>query len=88
MRMLICKDLEQGTLLESRVLKETANITYEIIENAPIIEELEGFTGAYVLVDGELQVAYTMKPKTEIEQLKEEIETLKLEISNLNKSES
>ena len=41
-RLLICKDSEQNTLLETRLLNETDNIKYYIIEDAPIIEEREG----------------------------------------------
>lgn len=35
-------------LISSQILPETENITFEIIDNAPIIEERVGFQGVYI----------------------------------------
>ena len=76
-RLLICKDAEQGTLLESRLLQETNNIKYNIIESPPIIEEREGYIGEYALDDsGDLVVIYEKIPKSETEILKQRVSEL------------
>lgn len=77
MRLLILKDSEQNTLLETRVLKETDNIRFYIIEDAPIIEEREGEIGEYALDEnGEVYVEYTKIPPSEVEELQEQINEL------------
>ena len=43
MRMLICKDSEQNTLLEARPLEENDNRKYYIVDDAPEIEYREGY---------------------------------------------
>lgn len=76
-RLLICKDAEQGTLLESRLLQETNNIKYNIIESPPIIKEREGYIGEYALDDsGEVVVVYEEIPKSETEILKQRVSEL------------
>ena len=76
-RLLICKDSEQNTLLETRLLNETDNIKYYIIEDAPIIEEREGEIGKYALDEnGEVYVKYTEIPPTKEEELQEQINDL------------
>ena len=84
-RLLICKDAEQNTLLETRTLKETDNIRYSIIENPPEIEEKDGYKGFYVLVNGEVQIVYEeiQKVKTN-EELEEEIKVLNQAITELS----
>ena len=76
-RLLICKDSEQNTLLETRVLNETDNIKYYIIEDAPTIEEREGEIGKYALDEsGQVIVIYEVKPKSKEEELQEQINDL------------
>ena len=76
-RLLICKDSEQNTLLETRLLNETDNIKYYIIENAPTIEEREGEIGKYALDEnGEVYVKYTEIPPSKEEELQEQINEL------------
>lgn len=76
-RLLICKDSEQNTLLETRLLNETDNIKYYIIEDAPIIEEREGKIGKYALDEnGEVYVEYTEMPPSKEEELQEQINDL------------
>lgn len=76
-RLLICKDAEQNTLLETRLLQETNNIKYNIIESPPIIEEREGYIGEYALDDsGDLVVIYEEIPKSETEILKQRVSEL------------
>ena len=76
-RLLICKDSEQNTLLETRLLNETDNIKYYIIEDAPIIEEREGEIGEYALDEnGEVYVKYTEIPPTKEEELQQQINDL------------
>ena len=76
-RLLICKDAEQNTLLETRLLNETDNIRYYIIEDAPIIEEREGEIGKYALDEnGEVYVEYIEIPPSEVEELQEQINDL------------
>ena len=76
-RLLICKDSEQNTLLETRLLNETDNIKYYIIEDAPAIEEREGEIGKYALDEnGEVYVEYIEIPPTKEEELQEQINEL------------
>ena len=76
-RLLICKDSEQNTLLETRLLNETDNIKYYIIEDAPTIEEREGEIGKYALDEnGEVYVKYTEIPPTKEEELQEQVNDL------------
>lgn len=76
-RLLICKDAEQNTLLETRVLNETDNIRYSIIENAPIIEERENEIGHYELNEqGEVIVVYEEKPKSQLDLIQEQLNQL------------
>ena len=76
-RLLICKDAEQNTLLETRLLNETDNIKYYIIEDAPIIEERENEIGKYALDEsGQVIVIYEVKPKSKEEELQEQINEL------------
>ena len=76
-RLLICKDSEQNTLLETRLLNETDNIKYYIIEDAPIIEEREGEIGKYALDEnGEVYVKYTKIPLSKVDELQEQINDL------------
>ena len=76
-RLLICKDSEQNTLLETRVLNETDNIKYYIIEDAPTIEEREGEIGKYALDEnGEVYVKYTKIPLSKVDELQEQINDL------------
>ena len=76
-RLLICKDSEQNTLLETRLLNETDNIKYYIIEDAPIIEEREGEIGKYALDEnGEVYIEYVEIPPSKEEELQEQINDL------------
>ena len=77
MRLLILKDSEQNTLLETMSLQETDNIKYYIIEDAPIIEEREGEIGKYALDEnGEVYVEYIEIPLSKEEELQEQINEL------------
>lgn len=76
-RLLICKDAEQNTLLETRILQETDNIKYNIIESPPIIEEREGYIGEYGLDNsGDLVAIYEEIHKSETEVLQQRISEL------------
>ena len=76
-RLLICKDSEQNTLLETRLLNETDNIRYYIIEDAPIIVEREGEIGKYALDEnGEVYIEYVEIPPSKYEELQEQINEL------------
>ena len=76
-RLLICKDSEQNTLLESRLLNETDNIKYYIIEDAPEIEYREGYYGKYSLDEnGEVYIEYVEIPPSKEEELQEQINDL------------
>lgn len=79
-RLLILKDNAQNTLLEARLLEETSNIAYIIIDDPPEIEEREGYIGRYALDEaGNITVTYEIIPKSETELLKERIERLEQE---------
>lgn len=76
-RLLICKDAEQNTLLETRLLNETDNIRYSILEDAPVIEERENEIGKYELgEDGQLTVVYEEKPKSQLDLIQEQLNQL------------
>ena len=76
-RLLICKDSEQNTLLETRLLNETDNIKYYIIDNAPEMEYREGYYAKYALNEnGEVYVEYTKIPPSTEEELQEQINDL------------
>ena len=77
MRMLICKDSEQNTLLEARPLEENDNRKYYIIDNAPEMEHREGYYGKYALNEnGEVYVEYIEIPPSKEEELQEQINDL------------
>ena len=72
-RILILKDKEQNTLLETRMLGETDNISYTIVENPPKIEQRDGYQGSYALDEkGELKVVYEKNGLTVKEAKQEE----------------
>lgn len=76
-KLLICKDTLSNTILETRVLYESDSIKYEIIEDAPTIEERENEVGKYVLgEDGQLTVVYEEKPKTQLDLIQEQLNQL------------
>ena len=76
-RLLICKDSEQNTLLETRLLNETDNIKYYIIDDAPEIEYREGYYAKYSLNEnGEVYVKYTKIPPSKDEELQAQINEL------------
>ena len=76
-RLLICKDSEQNTLLETRLLNETDNIKYYIIEDAPEIEYREGYYGEYALNEnGEVYIEYVEIPPSKEEELQAQINEL------------
>lgn len=73
MKILICKDTLINKLLETRALNESDNIKYEIIDNAPVIEEREHEMGHYELDEkGELIVVYEAIPPTIEEKMAEQ----------------
>ena len=75
MKILVCK--MDGQVIEAKQLQETENITYSIIENAPMIEERVGYTGAYVCSEnGEIEVVYSLIPKTDMQLMQEKINEL------------
>ena len=77
MRLLILKDSEQNTLLETMSLQETDNIKYYIIEDAPEMEYREGYYAKYALNEnGEVYVEYIEIPPSEVEELQEQINDL------------
>lgn len=77
MKLLICRDVLNNTLLESRVLNESDSIKYEIIENAPVIDEKENEFGRYRLNEkGEVIVVYEEKPKSKLDLIQEQLNQL------------
>ena len=52
MKVLLNKQYNPGSntvsLISSQILPETENITFAVIDNAPVIEERVGFQGVYV----------------------------------------
>lgn len=74
MRALICKDVLNNKLLETRLLSESDNVKYEIIEDCPIIEERENEVGHYELNEqGEISVVYEEKPKSQLDLIQEQL---------------
>lgn len=41
-------DSDTTSLISSQILSETENITFAVIDNAPVIEERVGFQGVYI----------------------------------------
>lgn len=41
-------DSDTTSLISSQILPETENITFAVVDNAPVIEERVGFQGVYV----------------------------------------
>ena len=77
MRLLICKDSEQNTLLEARPLEENEKRKYYIIDNVPEMEYREGYYGKYSLdKNGEVYIEYVEIPPTKEEELQEQINDL------------
>ena len=77
MKLLICKDSEQNTLLEARPLEENDNSKYYIIDNAPEMEYREGYYGKYALDEnGEVYVEYIEIAPSKEEELQEQINEL------------
>ena len=77
MKLLICKDSEQNTLLEARPLEENDKRKYYIIDNAPEMEYREGYYGKYALDEnGEVYVEYIEIAPSEVEELQEQINDL------------
>ena len=77
MKLLICKDSEQNTLLEARPLEENDNSKYYIIDNAPEMEYREGYYGKYALDEnGEVYVEYIEIAPSIEEELQEQINEL------------
>ena len=77
MRLLICKDLEQNTLLEARPLEENDNRKYYIIDNAPEMEFREGYYAKYALDEnGEVYVEYVEIAPSKTDELQEQINEL------------
>ena len=86
-RLLIRKDVDQKTILESRELQETENIFFEIVENPPQPEHKEGYSYAYILNEkGELDIEYRKLPKSELEELKDQVAKLTDTINQLIKN--
>lgn len=84
MKLLICKDNKNNNLLESRILQETDNIKYEIVENAPEIEKREGFSGHYVLnKNGEIEIEYIEVQPTKQELLEKRLSEMQEIISGI-----
>ena len=77
MRLLICKDSEQITLLEARPLEENDNRKYYIVDDAPEIDYREGYYGKYALDEnGEVYVEYIEIAPSKEEELQEQINEL------------
>lgn len=68
MRILINKQKDPLTntiqIISTQNLHETENITYEIVDNPPVVEDREGCTGRYVWNNetNQLDVEYTKNP--------------------------
>ena len=77
MKVLICKDTVNNSIIETRALVESDSIKYEIVEDAPVIEEVENKIGYYVRgEDGKLKVAYKEKPKSQLDLIQEQLSQL------------
>ena len=84
MKLLICKDNKNNKLISSSTLPETDNIKYSIIEDAPEIEQREGFIGQYTLdEEGNIVVEYTEQPLSETEQLEQRMSEMQELISEI-----
>ena len=84
MKLLICKDNINNKLIETRILYETDNIKYSIIEDAPEIEQREGYIGKYTLdEEGNIAIEYTEQPLSETEQLEQRMSEMQELISEL-----
>lgn len=85
MRILINKQTNpltnESQLISTQHLMETENIVYEIIDNPPVIEIRDGYTGRYIWDNetNQLDVEYTKNPITTEERIaamQEVIDTL------------
>ena len=86
-KLFIYKDIEQKNILEMREYNTTDNIIAEVLSDYPIIEEIEGKIGKYVLDDdGNIIVEYTDIPKSEVELLQEENQQLEQRMCELQET--
>lgn len=75
MRILINKQTNpltnESQLVSTQYLNETENIIYEIIDNPPVIEIRDGYTGKYIWdnTTNQLDVEYTKNPITTEERI-------------------
>ena len=75
MRILINKQTNPSTnesqLISVQHLNETENIVYEIIDNPPVIEIRDGYTGKYIWnnTTNKLDIEYTKNPITTEERI-------------------
>ena len=75
MKLLINKQINpetnEVTLISTQHLMETENIVYEIIDNPPVIEIRDGYTGKYIWnnTTNQLDVEYTKNPITTEERI-------------------
>ena len=75
MRILINKQTNPVTgevqIVSIQHLNETENIVYEIIDNPPVIEIRDGYTGKYIWdnTTNQLDVEYTKNPITTEERI-------------------
>lgn len=75
MRILINKQTNpltnESQLISTQHLMETENIVYEIIDNPPVIEIRDGYTGRYIWDNetNQLDVEYTKNPITTEERI-------------------
>ena len=75
MRLLINKQKDHVTnitqIISTQHLHETENITYEIVDTPPVIEDREGYTGKYVWNNetNQLDVEYVKNPITTEERI-------------------
>lgn len=77
MKILICRDTLNNKIINTQILNETDNIKYEVVEDAPIIEERENEIGHYELgEDGQVTVAYEEKPKSQLDLIQEQLNQL------------
>ena len=84
MRGLICKDKLNNVLISARILDETDNIKYEIVDDMPEIENKEGHTGKYALnSDGTIKVEYTENPLTETQLLEQRLDQIQEQMAQI-----
>ena len=75
MRILINKQTNpltnESQLISTQHLNETENIVYEIIDNPPVIEIRDGYTGKYIWdnTTNQLDVEYVKNPITTEERI-------------------